>query len=186
MRSRSNHDFLSLTLVAILAGMAACGPDEPVETGSTSMVASPAVSAPPGEWWNITGDGAGTRYLDEDQINASNFNDLQVAWEWQGATDAGVDLGGSVNARGLPIYARGKLITTSGPRRTVVAIDPGTGETIWTFQEPMTFRTEYSPRNNHGKGVAYAEIDGRGIVYVATPGLFLHALDAETGQPLEN
>jgi glucose dehydrogenase len=162
-------------LLAILVGLAGCGEEIP----------SDQVSAPPGEWWNITGEG-GTRFLDEDQINASNFDQLQIAWEWQGATDAGIDLGGAVNARGLPIYARGKLFTTSGPRRTVVALDPATGQTIWTFQEPMTFRTEYSPRNNHGKGVAYAEIDGRGIVFLVTPGLFLHALDADTGQPLEN
>ena len=40
-------------------------------------------------------------------------------------------------------------------------------------------------RNNHGKGVAYAEIDGRGVVFISTPGFFLHALDAQTGQPLE-
>ena len=36
-----------------------------------------------------------------------------------------------------------------------------------------------------GKGVAYAELDGRGVVYIVTPAFFLHALDAETGQPLE-
>ncbi|MEX2570992.1 MAG: PQQ-binding-like beta-propeller repeat protein [Gemmatimonadota bacterium] len=154
--------------------------------GCDAGIAGEQVAVPEGEWWNITSDGTGTRYLGAEQIDASNFNDLQVAWEWDGAEDAGVDLGGSVNARGLPIYARGKLITTSGPRRTVVALDPATGETIWTFQEPMTFRTEYSPRNNHGKGVTYAEIDGRGIVFVTTPGLFLHALDADTGEPLEN
>jgi quinoprotein glucose dehydrogenase len=34
--------------------------------------------------------------------------------------------------------------------------------------------------------VAYAEIDGRGVVFITTPAFFLHALDAETGQPLEN
>ena len=36
-----------------------------------------------------------------------------------------------------------------------------------------------------GKGVAYAELDGRGVVYIVTPAFFLHALDAETGRPLE-
>ena len=40
-------------------------------------------------------------------------------------------------------------------------------------------------RSNHGKGVAYARINGRGMVYVTTPGFFLHALDAKTGQPIE-
>jgi quinoprotein glucose dehydrogenase len=54
------------------------------------------------------------------------------------------------------------------------------------FQEPETFRWEYSMRANHGKGVAYAEIDGKGVVFVTTPAFFLHALDAETGEPLPN
>ena len=37
-----------------------------------------------------------------------------------------------------------------------------------------------------GKGVAYTEVDGRGVVYITTPAFFLYALDAETGRPLEN
>ena len=137
-----------------------------------------------GEWTNITGGASATRYSQADQINASNFNSLQVAWSWRGDRDAGVPLGGEVNARGLPIYADGLLYTVSGPRRTVIAMDPTTGKTIWTFQEPTTGRLEYSMRANHGKGVAYSRINGRGVIYVTTPAFFLHALDAKTGQPL--
>jgi quinoprotein glucose dehydrogenase len=91
-----------------------------------------------------------------------------------------------VNPRGLPIYVDGMLITVSGPRRTVVALDPATGKTLWTFQEPTTGRLEYSMRANHGKGVAFARVNGRGVVFVTTPAFFLHALDAKTGRPLEN
>ena len=77
------------------------------------------------------------------------------------------------------------LLTTSGQRRTVVSLDPATGKTLWSFQEPLTPRHEYSMRSNHGKGVAYARINGRGVVFITTPGFFLHALDAKTGKPLE-
>ena len=59
-----------------------------------------AQQPPAGEWPNITGGDAGTRYSTLDQINASNFSTLKVAWEWRGAKDAGVDLGGEIN---LPI-----------------------------------------------------------------------------------
>ncbi len=138
-----------------------------------------------GEWVNINGDETSARYSPLDQIDGSNFWRLQVAWEWEGQNDAGIDLGGMVNARSLPIYVDGRLITTSGPKRTVVAMDPATGETLWTFQEPETFRWEYSMRDNHGKGVSYAEVDGRGVVFISTPAFFLHALDAATGEPLE-
>jgi quinoprotein glucose dehydrogenase len=156
------------------------------------VVALAAAVAPPGqaqagrtvEWTNITGGYTSTRYAAIDQINASNFNNLKVAWEWRGAKDAGVELGGQINARGLPIYVDGLLISVSGPRRTVVAMDPATGRTVWTFQEPTTGRLEYSMRANHGKGVAYSKLNGRGVVFVTTPAFFLHALDARTGKPL--
>jgi quinoprotein glucose dehydrogenase len=138
-----------------------------------------------GEWPNITGGYSSTRYASFDQINASNFNTLKVAWEWRGEVPPGVELG-DINARGLPIYVDNLLYTTSGPRRTVIAMDPVTGKTIWTFQEPETPRHAYSMRSNHGKGVAYTRINGRGVILVTTPGFFLHALDAKTGQPLEN
>ena len=76
-----------------------------------------------GEWPAITGGDTSTRYSPLDQINASNFNTLKVAWEWRGDVGPGIDLG-DINARGLPIYVDGLLYTTSGPRRTVVAMDP--------------------------------------------------------------
>jgi quinoprotein glucose dehydrogenase len=41
-------------------------------------------------------------------------------------------------------------------------------------------------RKGYGKGIAYGDVDGRGVVFIATPGFFLHAIDAETGQHLEN
>ncbi len=68
----------------------------------------------------------------------------------------------------------------------MIALDPASGELLWSFTEPNTYRYEYSMRKGYGKGVAYAEIDGRGVVFITTPAFFLHALDAETGRPLEN
>ena len=40
-------------------------------------------------------------------------------------------------------------------------------------------------RGDYGKGVGYANIDGKDIVYIVSPGFFLTALDADTGIPLE-
>ena len=87
--------------------------------------------------------------------------------------------------KSTPSFVDGILYTVVSERRQVVAIDPATGETLWVFREPNTLRFERSMRQNYGKGVAYAEIDGRGVIYITTPGFFLHALDAKTGQPLE-
>lgn len=179
MRIRPRDSRLGAAFALLLATIAAgC---------SMEASADPNLQAgknPPGEWRDINGDASATRYSPIDQINATNFEQLQVAWEWKGS-DAPIDSGGATLPRNLPIYAKGKLITTAGPKRAVVAIDPASGKTLWTFQEPETFRWEYSMRASHGKGVAYAEIDGRGVVYIVTPAFFLHALDAETGKPLD-
>jgi quinoprotein glucose dehydrogenase len=174
------HSRSASVLAAVAAGT--------IAVGSLALLGGRATAQQrtAGEWPNITGDDAATRYSPLDQIDAANFSTLKVAWEWRGDRDAGVDLGGEVNPRGLPIYADGMLFTVSGPRRTVVSLDPATGRTLWTFQEPTTGRHEYSMRANHGKGVAYARINGRGVVFVATPAFFLHALDARTGRPLAN
>jgi glucose dehydrogenase len=161
-----------------------------VLVGFAAVIVALIVAGRPGdaqqkaEWPAINGNETSTRYSTLDQINASNFNNLKVAWEWNGEVPPDVTLG-DINARSLPIYADGMLITTSGERRTVVSLDPATGKTLWTFQEPVTPRHEYSMRSNHGKGVAYARVNGRGIVFIVTPGFFAHALDAKTGKPIE-
>ena len=136
-----------------------------------------------GEWRYIGGNAAHTRYTPLDQINAENFEDLELVWLWRGD-----NFGPRVDYvfRSTPLYVDGLLYTVAGYRRTVAAIDPETGETIWTYREPHTTRWERGMRNNYGKGVAYAEIDGRGVIYMSSPGYFLHALDAKTGLPLEN
>ena len=77
------------------------------------------------------------------------------------------------------------LYTVAGPRRHVVALDPANGELLWSYREPNTYRYEYSMRKDYGKGVAYSEVDGRGVIYIISPGFFLTALDAKTGRPLE-
>ena len=134
-----------------------------------------------GDWRYIGGDAAHTRYTSLDQINASNFEDLEVAWVWRGDNfGSGVDY----VFRSTPIYVDGLLYTVAGQRRTVVSINPATGETIWTYREPHTTRYERGMRNNYGKGVAYSEVDGRGVIFTTSPGFFLHALDAKTGIPV--
>ena len=148
-----------------------------------AIAGMPGSAQQKGDWPAITGGDAGTRYSALDQINASNFNTLKSAWEWKGEVP-GFEIG-EINGRGLPIYVDGMLYTTSGPRRTVVAMDPATGKTVWAFQEPMTPRHEYSMRSNHGKGVTYARLNGRSVIIIVTPGFFLHVLDAKTGQPID-
>ncbi|MCH2279536.1 MAG: PQQ-binding-like beta-propeller repeat protein, partial [Vicinamibacterales bacterium] len=136
-----------------------------------------------GEWRYLGGDAGHTRHSALDQINAGNFEDLEVRWVWRSD-----NFGPNIDyfSRSTPIYVDGMLYTVTTPRRQVVAIDPATGETLWTFREPETTRRRRSPRQAYGKGAAYGEVDGRGVIYITTPAFFLWALDAKTGRPLEN
>ena len=137
---------------------------------------------PAGEWRYIGGDAYHTRYSALDQITAANFEKLEVAWTWRSD-----NFGPQVDHifRSTPIYVDGVLYTVAGQRRTVAAIDPATGETLWVYREPHTTRFDRGMRNNYGKGVAYGEIDGRRVIYYTSPAFFLHALDAKTGDHLE-
>ncbi len=139
--------------------------------------------APAGEWRYIGGDVAHTRYSPLDQIDATNFSKLEVAWTWRGD-----NFGPAVDVlfRSTPLYVDGLLYTVAGERRAVVAIDPGTGETIWTYREPHTTRFARGMRNNYGKGVAFAEVGGRKVIFYTSPAFFLHALDAKSGQHLDD
>jgi quinoprotein glucose dehydrogenase len=134
-----------------------------------------------GEWRSYAADGGSTRYSSLDQINAVNFNQLEVAWRFK--TD---NLGPrpEFQYEGTPLMAGGVLYTTAGSRRAVVALNPGTGEQLWMHSEQEGARGAAAPRQLSGRGLAYWT-DGREqrILYV-TPGYRLIALDARTGVPV--
>ena len=131
------------------------------------------------EWTTLGNDFAHTRSTTADRITPENFGNLEVAWVWDGASFE------AQSGRSTPSLINGRLYTVAGARRHVVAIDPSTGATLWSYREPDTRRWSYSMRADYGKGVGYANIDGRDVIYIISPGFFLTALDAATGQPLE-
>src|SRR5687768_1603396 len=145
--------------------------------------AQPKPSTANGEWPHYAADTKGSRYSPLDQINASNFNRLQVAWRLK------TDMFGPYpewKLEGTPLMIKGVLYTTAGTRRSVIAIDAKTGEVIWTHSLREGQRAAVSPRQLSGHGVAYWT-DGRGderILYVTT-GYRLVALNAKTGQLIE-
>ena len=131
-----------------------------------------------GEWPAYGGDKGHTRYSPLDQINPDNFSKLEVAWRFK--TD---HLGSrpEYQYESTPLMVNGVLYTTAGTRRTVVALDPQTGEELWIHSEREGARALVAPRQFSGRGLAYWT-DGREerILYV-TPGYQLVALNAKTG-----
>ena len=134
-------------------------------------------------WMYWGGDAGSTRYSPLDQIHAGNAADLEVVWRWK-ADNFGPRP--AFNYKTTPIAVNGVLYAAAGYRRAVVAIDGATGETLWMWRMKTNPRWEASPRQFAGRGVAYGEVDGRGRIYVVTPGFYLIALDAETGREIEH
>ncbi|PYS38446.1 MAG: quinoprotein glucose dehydrogenase [Acidobacteria bacterium] len=126
--------------------------------------ASAQSGAKNGEWRSYGADVGNTHYSPLDQINASNFNKLTVAWAFK--TD---NLGPrpEYQFEGTPLMANGVLYSTAGTRRAVIALDAATGELLWTHSEREAARGAAAPR----------QLSGR-------PGYRLLALDANTGVPI--
>jgi len=133
------------------------------------------------EWPSYAADLAGTRYRPLDQINASNFNDLEIAWRIK--TDNFGDRP-EYKLEGTPLMVNGVLYATAGSRRAVIALDPGTGELLWIHGEHEGKRGGAAPRQLSGRGLSYWS-DGKEerILYV-TPGYRLICLNAKTGLPV--
>src|SRR5437867_7758571 len=132
-----------------------------------------------GDWPYYTADVKGTKYSPLDQIKASNFKDLEVAWRFK--TD---NLGTrpEYKLEGTPLMVKGILYATGGTRRAVFALRAETGELLWTHSEFEGQRAVNAPRQLSGRGLSYWT-DGRNderILY-ATPGYKLVELDAKTG-----
>ncbi|HUF26134.1 MAG TPA: PQQ-binding-like beta-propeller repeat protein [Gemmatimonadaceae bacterium] len=181
--NRTGHPVSGGTALAgilVLSGLLTAG----TVAGAQGQAAAGAVPAArdASAWRYWGGDAGSTRYSSLDQVTAQNFESLEVAWVWRGD-----NFGQSADniLRATPIYAEGKLFSVAGERRTVVAIDPATGETLWVWRMRHTKRWEDSMRRNYGKSVAYDVVDGRGRIYIVDPGFFLIALDAETGRPIQ-
>ena len=166
-----NEALARIAAVAVLVG--ACAASSVAQTGASK-----------GEWPTYGGDLRNTRYSALDQINASNFDNLEIAWRFK--TDS---LGPTKEYQfeGTPLMVNGVLYTTAGSRRDVVALDAATGEELWIHGENEGERAEAAPRKLSGRGLAYWT-DGKGdkrIIYV-TIGYRLVCLDAKTGAPIQS
>jgi quinoprotein glucose dehydrogenase len=138
-----------------------------------------------GEWPMYTADLRGSKYSPLDQINASNFSKLEVAWRFK--TD---NLGPRPENKleGTPLMVKGTVYTTGGTRRAVIALDGRTGEQKWMYSLDEGERaSRWAPRQLSGRGVSYWT-DGKGDerIYYVTIGYRLVALNAKTGQPVQS
>ncbi len=148
-----------------------------ITVGVSGQTAQPSTAN--GEWPTYNADLKGTRYSPLDQINASNFSKMEVAWRFK--TD---NFGPfpEYKLEGTPVMAKGVLYTTAGTRRSVIALDGKTGELIWSHSLREGKRAAVAPRQLSGRGVSYWT-DGKGderVIYITT-GYRLVSLNAKNG-----
>ena len=131
----------------------------------------------PLEWRYWGADAWSTRYSAADQIDASNFDSLQVAWRWEAGR-----YGEDEYYRTTPLYAKGRILTVATTRRKAFAIDPATGNTLWQWGMDEGIRWQKAPRQFAGRGLAYWTDGANERVIVVTPGYHMAFLDAKTGK----
>ncbi|HJU76190.1 MAG TPA: PQQ-binding-like beta-propeller repeat protein, partial [Gemmatimonadaceae bacterium] len=165
---------MAVVSAGMLAAILAIRVDPSTAAQGTQLVRGNA----PGEWRVWGADAWSTRYSPLDQINASNFNSLEVAWQW----NAGA-FGSDEYYRTTPLYANGRLFTVATTRRIALAIDPETGETLWMWRLDEGIRWQKAPRQFAGRGLSYWTDGREERVIVVTPGYRLVSLDAATGIP---
>jgi quinoprotein glucose dehydrogenase len=134
-----------------------------------------------GEWRTYGGDLGSTHYSPLTQINADNFSKLEVAWRFK--TDS---LGPrpEYQLEATPLVVHGRLYSTAGSRRDVVALDAATGELLWMHSENEGERGVNAPRQLSGHGLAYWTDGNEERVLYVTPGYRLIALNAKNGVPV--
>jgi quinoprotein glucose dehydrogenase len=162
------NNYRSWTLAILVAVGLACLPT------SASAQLHPKDS----EWPSYAADLAGTRYRPLDQINASNFNDLEIAWRIK--TDNFGDRP-EYKLEGTPLMVNGVLYATAGSRRAAIALDPATGELLWIHGEHEGKRGGAAPRQLSGRGLAYWSDGKEERVLYITPGFRLICLNAKNG-----
>ena len=156
---RQSLSFFAMPLLALLAGAATPAHAQPGEAAGPWQT----YDTSNGEWRSYAGDIGGKKYSPLDQIDAGNFADLEIAWEWttvdrlvsRTTPDGGewwAPLDTIVDSlvadtpdlyrpghRPLPTRLQATPLMIDGvlyfntPISQGVAVDATTGETLWVF-----------------------------------------------------
>ncbi|SMO31986.1 PQQ-binding-like beta-propeller repeat protein [Fodinibius sediminis] len=129
--------------------------------------------------WSVRGgDKAQQRYSELTQIDTSNVDDLEVAWTYR---TGDIEKDASTQIQTNPLVIDGMLFGVS-PKLNVFALDAASGEEKWRF-DPFT-GADSSRSSHRNRGLSYWEGGGEARI-LFTAGSYLYALDARTGELIE-
>ena len=137
-----------------------------------------------GEWHHHGADHSSSKYAALDQINADNFEQLEIAWRWESADKRIPDsmLYPTGDYRATPLLVNNVMYTNTNHGQ-VVALDPTTGEELWLF-DPESYKLgppNFSPVQT--RGIEYWTDGEVERIFLATLGKQLVSIDIHTGQP---
>ncbi len=143
-----------------------------------------SVSESVGDWYHHGGNHSSDKYSPLDQIDASNFADLEIAWRYQSADlripeELSFPTG---DYRAVPLVIDGTMYVNTNHGQ-VVAVDPATGEELWLF-DPESYLAGpplFSPIQT--RGIEYWTDGEIERIFIATIGKQLVSIDITTGQP---
>ena len=163
---------------------------------ATAMAATPSeasaqTGAEPHEWRFYGGDPGHTKYTPLDQINADNVDQLEIAWTWTSVDDE-LRAENPVIRDGqrfrtyayevTPLVVDGVLYTTTNLGQ-VAAIEPTTGETIWSYDPGLYLDGRPAVHGFLTRGLAYWTDGEESRLLHAGGRTWLVSVDAKTGKP---
>jgi len=141
-----------------------------------------------GEWAAYSGDKGSTKYSALSQINADNVDTLEVAWTWDSPDNPIAKENPGKTPGGFkvtPLVVNGVMYVNS-TYAIVSAVNPATGETIWQFDPKVWEGARPGNLGFNARGLAYWEDDdGNGRIILGTNRAYVYAIDAKTGELIE-
>jgi quinoprotein glucose dehydrogenase len=173
----------ALLSTAAFATLSASAVRAQVPAASAGAAAAATTGGVPADtdWLHMASDLAHTRYAPLDQINASNFNSLEVAWRF--STD---NFGPRPDAyfNATPLVVKGRMYVPVGLDRQMACLDAATGAIIWTYKHDEKGRL--GARGGTGWGAAYWTDGTIERVIFVTRSYQMISLDPATGRPDPN
>ena len=147
--------------------------------------------ADPHEWRFYGGDPGHTKYTPLDQVTADNVDQLRIAWTWT-SVDEKLRAENPVIRDGqrfrtyayevTPLVVDGVLYTTTNLGQ-VAAIEPTTGETLWTYDPGLYLDGRPAVHGFLTRGLAWWSDGEESRLLYAGGRTWLVSVDAKTGEP---
>ncbi|MEM6706993.1 MAG: PQQ-binding-like beta-propeller repeat protein, partial [Acidobacteriota bacterium] len=151
-----------------------------------TSVAAAQSGAADGDWPSYHGDRGSTQYAPLDQIDASNFSKLKVAWSWT-SPDVEVAKGSprfrTLGYKSTPLKIGDTLFVNTSLGQ-VAAIDAKTGESKWQFDTDSKAFGRPTNLGFNSRGVGYWTDGKLERIFQPTGDAHLWAIDAKTGKPI--